>query len=85
MLPNADQQLERQQLDEEENWASSTSSTNPEEGSGPMRAAVITKDGRLRLLIMKPEARDFVRLTWLDLDTPSSHKFISATYCKIFY
>lgn len=48
---------------------------------GPMRAAVVTKDGRLRLLLMDPNCPT-PQLTWLDLESVSSHKFTGATYCS---
>ena len=43
---------------------------------GPMRAAVVTTDGRLRLLLMGPTSQ----LSWLD--SVSSHKFVDVTYCS---
>ncbi|KAI9556663.1 hypothetical protein GHT06_016453 [Daphnia sinensis] len=48
---------------------------------GPMRAVVVTKDGRLRLLYMDPK-RPNPQLTWLDLESVTPHKFMDATYCS---
>jgi hypothetical protein len=48
---------------------------------GPMRAVVVTKDGRLRLLLMDPNGST-PQLTWLDMESVSPHKFLDATYCS---
>lgn len=93
MLPFAEQQRQ-QLLEEDDNWASvggscPTSSSacldDSSQTGGPMRAAVITKGGRLRLLLMtrEPGNANQVQLSWLDLESPSSHKFVSATYCEL--
>jgi hypothetical protein len=48
---------------------------------GPMRAVVVTKDGRLRLLHMDPNGST-PQMTWLDMESVSAHKFLDATHCS---
>jgi hypothetical protein len=48
---------------------------------GLMRAVVVMKDGRLRLLYMDIN-RSSPQLTWLDLESVSPHKLMDAIYCS---